>query len=302
MQIVYTFQKYYTSSMSSPTSSITPLDPAIIREAAARALGEDKGPADITSLATIPAEARSRARILTRQPCVLAGLPVAEAVFLEEDSSIALHALAHDGDSLAPNDTVLEISGPARGILTAERTALNFLQQLSAVATRTRQFVNAVAGTKAKILDTRKTVPGLRALQKYAVRCGGGYNHRMGLYDQFLLKDNHLALMGAPGNWPAAIAAARAIAPEAKIEIEADTLDQVRVIAPLGIDIILFDNMTLDQMREGVEIVAGRALTEASGNVTLERAAAIAQTGVDFISIGGLTHSIQSIDLSLEVL
>lgn len=282
--------------------SLIPPDRAIIREAAARALGEDRGPADITSLAAVPAEATSRARILTRQECVLAGLPVAEAVFLEEDASLQLTARAADGDRLQPGAVALEISGSARSILTAERTALNFLQQLSAVATHTRQFVDAVAGTKTKILDTRKTIPGLRALQKYAVRCGGGQNHRMGLYDQFLLKDNHLALMGAPGNWGAAIAAARALEPTAKIEVEADTLDQVRAIAPLGVDIILLDNMSLEEMSAAVLIIKGRALSEASGNMSLERARAVAETGVDFISVGALTHSIRSIDLSLEII
>lgn len=278
-----------------------PPEPAILREAAARALGEDRGPADITSLAAVPPAAQARARILTRQACVLAGLPVAEAVFREEDISLVLTPRAQDGDSLKPNNVVLEISGPARSLLTAERPALNFLQQLSAVATHTRQFVEAVAGTKTKILDTRKTVPGLRALQKYAVRCGGGHNHRMGLYDQFLFKDNHLALMGEAGNWAAIVAAARALEPSAKIEIEADTLDQVRAIAPLGIDIILLDNMSLDQMREAVQIVAGRALCEASGSMTLDRARAVAETGVDFISVGALTHSLQSIDFTLEI-
>lgn len=275
-------------------------DSAIIREAVSRALGEDRGPADITSLAVVPADAQRDARIITRQPCVLAGLPVAEAVFIEEDATLILTRRAQDGDQLKPGDVVIEISGSARSILTAERTALNFLQQLSAVATHTRQFVDAVAGTKAKILDTRKTIPGLRALQKYAVLCGGGQNHRMGLYDQFLLKDNHLVLMGAPGNWPKAIAAARALEPAAKLEVEADTLDQVRALAPLGVDIILLDNMSLDEMRSAVEIIAGRALSEASGNMSLDRVRAVAETGVDFISVGALTHSIQSIDLSME--
>jgi nicotinate-nucleotide pyrophosphorylase (carboxylating) len=285
--------------MSTP---VIPPEPAIIHEAVSRAIGEDRGPADITSLAAVPAEAQSRALIFTRQPCVLAGLPIAEAVFRELEPAIQLTAHAQDGDSLKPDDTILEISGSARSILTAERTALNFLQQLSAVATHTRQFVDAVAGTKTKILDTRKTVPGLRVLQKYAVRCGGGTNHRMGLYDQFLIKDNHLALMGAPGNWSVAIHAARQLEPAAKIEVEADTLDQVRAIAPLGVDIILLDNMSLEQMREAVQIIAGRAKSEASGNMSLERARAVAETGVDFISVGALTHSIRSIDLSLEML
>lgn len=281
--------------------SLTPPDRAIIREAATRALGEDRGPADITSMAAVPADAIARARIVTRQDFVLAGLPVAEAVFQEEDNSLQVKLRAADGDRLAKGAVVMEISGAARSILTAERTALNFLQQLSAVATHTRQFVDAVAGTKCKILDTRKTIPGLRALQKYAVRCGGGQNHRMGLYDQFLLKDNHLALMGAPGNWNVAIAAARALEPSAKIEVEADTLDQVRAIAPLGVDIILLDNMSLEEMSAAVQIINGRALSEASGNMSLERARAVAETGVDFISVGALTHSIRSIDLSLEM-
>ena len=178
---------------------ITPLNSAIIREAASRALGEDRGPADITTRACVKQEVQAKARIFTKEACVLAGLPVAEQVFREEDITLILTPKTQDGASLKPGDTVLEISGSAAAILTGERCALNFIQQLSGVASQTRFFVDAVAGTKTQILDTHKTIPGLRALQKYAVRCGGGTNHRFGLYDRFLIKDNHIALMG-PGH------------------------------------------------------------------------------------------------------
>ena len=232
---------------------------------------------------------------------MLAGMPVAEQVFREQDISLKLTARAEDGASLKPGDTVLEITGSAASILTAERCALNFLQQLSAVATQTRRFVEAVAGTKAKILDTRKTAPGLRAVQKYAVRCGGGANHRFGLYDRFLIKDNHLALMGTGRRLAEAILAARLLDPDAVLEVEVDHLGQIPEIVALGVDVILLDNMSLDEMRACVELIAGRAATEASGNMTLERVPDVARTGVDFISVGALTHSIRAIDFSLEV-
>src|SRR5271170_2479790 len=218
---------------------IQPPIPAIIREAAARALGEDRGPADITTLACIKFEAKAAARIFAKEACVLAGMPVAEQVFREQDATLVLTAHAADGMSLQPGDTVLEIRGSAASILTAERCALNFLQQLSGVATQTRRFVDAVAGTRCKILDTRKTVPGLRALQKYAVRCGGGFNHRFGLYDRFLIKDNHLALMTDGHGLAEAIRAARALDPEATLEVEVDRLDQIPEILALGVDMLL---------------------------------------------------------------
>ncbi len=280
---------------------ITPLPAPIIREAAARALGEDRGPVDITTLACVLPEAKASARIFAKEACVLAGLPVVEQVFREQDISLILTPRAQDGDALKPGDTALEISGPAGSILTGERCALNFIQQLSGVATETRRYVDAVAGTKVKILDTRKTVPGLRALQKYAVRCGGGTNHRIGLYDQFLIKDNHLALMGKGRTLADAVKAARSLEPDATLEVEADRLDQVREIAALGVDIILLDNMSLDEMKDCVAVVAGRAKTEASGSMSLERVRAVAETGVDFISVGALTHSVQAIDFSLEM-
>jgi nicotinate-nucleotide pyrophosphorylase (carboxylating) len=280
---------------------IPPPDPAIIREAAARALGEDRGPADITTLACVKFETRSAARIFAKEACVLAGMPVAEQVFREQDIALVLTARARDGTSLQPGDTVLEIRGSAASILTAERCALNFLQQLSGVATQTRRFVEAVAGTKTKILDTRKTVPGLRALQKYAVRCGGGVNHRFGLYDRFLIKDNHLALMGTGKRLAEAIRAARALDPEAVLEVEVDRLDQIPEIIALGVDVLLLDNMPLDEMRACVSLIAGRATTEASGDMTLERVPEVARTGVDFISVGALTHTVRAIDFSLEM-
>ena len=280
---------------------IAPLDPAVIREAAARALGEDRGPADITTLVCIKVGTQAAARIFAKESCVLAGMPVADQVFREEDATLVLTARAADGTVLQPGDTVLEIRGPAASILTAERCALNFLQHLSGVATQTRRFVEAVAGTKARILDTRKTLPGLRAVQKYAVRCGGGVNHRFGLYDRFLIKDNHLALMGTGRRLAEAILAARLLDPDAVLEVEVDHLGQIPEIVALGVDVILLDNMSLDEMRACVELIAGRAATEASGNMTLERVPDVARTGVDFISVGALTHSIRAIDFSLEV-
>jgi nicotinate-nucleotide pyrophosphorylase (carboxylating) len=280
---------------------IQPLPPAIIREAASRALGEDRGPADITTLACVKFETMGYARIFAKEACVLAGLPVAEQVFREQDPSLVLTTLVQDGVSLKPAQTVLEIRGSAASILTAERCALNFLQQLSGVATQTRRFVDAVAGTKTRILDTRKTFPGLRALQKYAVRCGGGVNHRFGLYDRFLIKDNHLALMGTGSRLAEAVKAARSLDPDAILEVEVDRLDQVADVLALGVDALLLDNMSLEEMRACVALIAGKATSEASGNMTLARVPEVAATGVDFISVGSITHSLQSIDFSLEI-
>jgi nicotinate-nucleotide pyrophosphorylase (carboxylating) len=281
---------------------IEPPAPAIIREAAVRALGEDRGPADITTMACVRADITASARIFAKEACVLAGMPVAELVFREQDPGLVLKARAEDGAALKSGDTVLEIHGSAASILTGERCALNFLQQLSGVATQTRRFVDAVSGTKTKILDTRKTTPGLRALQKYAVRCGGGVNHRFGLYDRFLIKDNHLALMGAGNRLADAIAAARRLDADAVLELEVDRLDQIPEVLEQKVDVILLDNMALDELRACVDLIGGRAATEASGNMTLERVGEVARTGVDFISVGALTHSVRAIDFSLEML
>ncbi len=280
---------------------MTPLEAPIIREAAARALGEDRGPADITTLACVKFETLGTARIFAKEACVLAGLPVAEQVFREVDPALEIIERAADGDALKPGDTVLEIAGSAASILTGERCSLNFIQQLSGVAAQTRRFVDAVSGTKAKILDTRKTVPGLRALQKYAVRCGGGVNHRFGLYDRFLVKDNHLALMSSDSRLTEAVRAARALDSNALLEVEVDRRDQIPAVLALGVDMLLLDNMSLEELRACVELVAGRVPTEASGNMSLERVADVARTGVDFISVGALTHSVRAIDFSLEI-
>jgi nicotinate-nucleotide pyrophosphorylase (carboxylating) len=246
-------------------------------------------------------DTQAAACIFAKEACTHAGMPVAEQVFREQDPELFLTATAQDGASLAAGDTVLEIRGSAASILTAERCALNFLQQLSGVATQTRRFVDAVAGTKCKILDTRKTIPGLRALQKYAVRCGGGVNHRFGLYDRFLIKDNHLALMAEGNRLAEAVRAARALDPEATLEVEVDRLDQIPEILALSIDMLLLDNMSLDELRAAVALIAGRVPTEASGNMTLTRVNEVAGTGVDYISVGALTHTLRSVDFSLEI-
>lgn len=281
--------------------NLEPPSDAILREAAVRALGEDRGPMDVTSCATIPDNLIASAEIVSKEPGVLAGLPVAERVFREEDSALELEAVRTDGSRFAAGEVVLRIRGRARSILTAERSALNFLQRLSAIATETARYVDAVAGTSTRILDTRKTTPGLRHLEKYAVRCGGGENHRFGLYDRFLIKDNHLALMGGADPIARALRQARAMAPDLLLEVEADTLEQVTLLASLGVDLILLDNMTNEQMTEAVRIIAGRAQTEASGNMNLARVPSVAACGVNYISVGALTHSVRALDFSLEL-
>ncbi len=290
-----------------------PPPPEVLRDAAHRALAEDVGPGDITTAVFIPEGARAKARIFCKETCALAGLPVAEQVFIEVDRSLVLAENTIDGACLEKGAAVLLVEGSLRSILTAERAALNYLQHLSGIATVTRRFADATVGTKARILDTRKTTPGLRVLEKYAVACGGGLNHRIGLYDQFLVKDNHLAWWSGNegGNQEGkalpkeklaeAVARARAHA-LVLLEFEADTLDQVALLADLGIDRILLDNMDEETMTKAVALVAGRCELEASGNMTLARIPAVARTGVDYISVGALTHSAPAIDFSLEVL
>jgi nicotinate-nucleotide pyrophosphorylase (carboxylating) len=270
------------------------------------ALVEDIGSGDLTSRYFVPAELRGSARIFAKEPAVAAGVETAAEVFQRVDPSLAIRIVTASGERVAAGQSVLEISGPLRSILSAERVALNFLQRLSAVATLTRRFVDAIAGGSAVILDTRKTTPGLRLLEKAAVRAGGGHNHRFGLYDMVMVKDNHLAAAGPAGYVDALrsqVAVLRRDHPHIRVEVEADTLEQVRAFLAIpGIDIILLDNMTPAQMREAVRL---RGLSpvklEASGNVTLATVREIALTGVDFISSGALTHSAGSIDFSLEL-
>ena len=272
----------------------------LIAEAVRAALKEDLGRAgDITSAATIPAEAVATADLVARKPGVLAGLDVAAAAFRAVDPAIRFEAQAADGDTLEAGAVVARVAGPARAVLSAERVALNYLCHLSGIATATAAFVDKARHTRARICDTRKTTPGLRAFEKYAVRCGGGMNHRFGLDDAILIKDNHIAVAGGV---IAAIRAARAAAGHlVKVEIEIDTLDQLAEAMVEGPDAVLLDNMAPDEMREAVKLVAGRAVTEASGNVTLETVAAIAETGVDMISSGWITHSAPILDLALDV-
>ncbi len=266
------------------------------------ALAEDTGAGDITALSFVPEAKQARGTILAKETGVVAGIGVAREVFQTLDPSIKSEALKQDGDPVRRGDAVLALEGPARSLLTGERTALNFLQRLSGIATETRRYVDAVAGTKTKILDTRKTIPGWRWLEKGAVRAGGGTNHRAGLYDMVMVKDNHLQAAGDLAELQAGIDRAHALQPGVRIEIEADRPDQARDFLTLrGVDVILLDNMSLEEMRECVALAAGSGvLLEASGNVTLARLPEIAATGVDFISSGALTHSVKALDLSLD--
>jgi nicotinate-nucleotide pyrophosphorylase (carboxylating) len=264
-----------------------------------RALAEDIGPGDVTSQWILPPEMRVRGRFLAKAQGVVAGLEVVRQVFRQVDERITFQALMRDGDTIAEGDIVATVEGPAVGILTAERTALNFLQRMSGIATLTRRCVEAVAGTKAVILDTRKTAPGLRPLDKWAVRLGGGQNHRLGLYDMVLIKDNHIAAAG--GITRAVERVRQRNQPGLPVEVEVKSLAELEEALALKVDRIMLDNMGLDEMRRAVETTAGRVPLEASGNVTLENAAAIAATGVDYISVGALTHSVKALDISLEV-
>jgi nicotinate-nucleotide pyrophosphorylase (carboxylating) len=273
------------------------------RETIARALAEDLGPGDITSECFIPAEHRSTARIIAKENAILAGTEVAPEVFRQVDPAIEIEIRKNDSEAIAPGDLILTATGPTRALLSAERTALNFLQRLSGIATLTRRFVDAVAGTNAVILDTRKTTPGLREFERLAVRAGGGVNHRFGLFDRVLAKDNHLVITADAAGLQRAIDEAKKRAPDILVEIEADTLDQVRLLCDLrGIDIILLDNMTNDQLRQAVGIRGDKKiLLEASGGVNLDTVAAIAATGIDQISVGALTHSARAVDLSMDI-
>jgi len=274
-----------------------------IGRAVRAALAEDIGSGDVTTLATVPPQAVVTAMMVAREPLVLAGLPLAEAAFLQLCPKAGLHRAAADGDRVPAGGVLLKIlQTPAQPVLSAERVALNFVQRLSGVATLTAQYVEAVSRTQARILDTRKTTPGWRRLEKYAVQCGGGLNHRFGLFDRILIKDNHLAALRQepPNPIQAAVRRARAAFPRLPVEVEADTLEQVEEALRAGADIILFDNMALELLRAAVRLVHGRAKTEASGGVNLSTVGAIAETGVDFISVGALTHSARAVDIGLD--
>jgi nicotinate-nucleotide pyrophosphorylase (carboxylating) len=264
------------------------------------ALREDIGSGDVTAL-LVPATQRVHGRLITREAAVLCGRPWVEATFRQLDPAITLSWHAADGDRISADSVIFEIAGPARAILTGERTALNFLQLLSATATVARRFADAVAGTGCRILDTRKTLPGLRTAQKYAVRCGGAQNHRIGLYDMALIKENHIA---AAGSLPGAITAARRVAPNLPVEVEVESLEELKEALAARPDIILLDELSLGDMVKAVEINRAHqhpAKLEASGSVSLETVRGIAETGVDFISVGGLTKHVRAIDLSMRL-
>ena len=277
------------------------VSPLEIEDAVTRALAEDLGRAgDVTSIATVPEDTRAHAVMAARKPGVVAGLPLVEAAFRRLSPDIAIEPYSRDGTAISAGAKLMTIAGNARAILAAERTALNFIGHLSGIATATAAFVQKIAHTKARIICTRKTAPGLRALEKYAVRCGGGFNHRFGLDDAVLIKDNHIAVAG--GIRAVLTRAKAAIGHLVKIEIEVDSLDQLKEVLHAGLaDVVLIDNFELDAMRQAVALVAGRLVIEASGGITLVSAAAIAETGVDYLSSGSLTHSVQNLDIGLDI-
>jgi nicotinate-nucleotide pyrophosphorylase (carboxylating) len=276
-------------------------DPAAIDRIVGAALEEDIGTGDLTAQ-LVPADAQAQATIITREHAVICGAPWVDAVFRKIDASVTVDWKVRDGERVRPNQPLFGLRGPARALLTGERTALNFLQTLSATATITRQFVDAVAGTRCRILDTRKTLPGLRLAQKYAVICGGGLNHRIGLFDAILVKENHIA---AAGSIAAAVAAARALNSTVLLEVEVETFDELNQALDARVDRIMLDNFTLPDMKRAVQIARQhdhKAVSlEASGNVDASTVRAIADTGIDFISIGGLTKHVRAVDLSMRI-
>lgn len=280
----------------------TTLNPEEILRAVRAALAEDVGSGDVTTLATVPENSTCRAVMRARESLVVAGIAFAETAFRELSSEIKTSISIADGAKAGSGDVLLTVTGSTRAILSAERVALNYVQRLSGVATAAAQYVEAIRGTQAHILDTRKTTPGWRTFEKYAVACGGARNHRIGLFDMVLIKDNHLAALRdvKPNAVAAAVQRARAKFPQLKVEVEADTLEQVAQAAESGADFILLDNMTPEQLRASVQLVAGRAKTEASGGVNLKTVRAIAESGVDFISVGAITHSARAVDIGLD--
>ncbi len=274
----------------------------IVKEIIKKALEEDLGNGDITTEATIPNDKSATGEFLVKGDGVITGLTVAAEVFKQVDKEVKFELLFTDGDQAKKGDIVARVSGKARSLLVAERTALNFLQRMSGIATATRECVDAIAHTKAKILDTRKTAPGLRLLDKMAVRIGGGENHRMGLFDMFLVKENHIAVAGSIAKAVAAcLAYKKANNLDAKIEVETENLDQVEEAVASGVDWVMFDNFNVSEMKKAVELVHGRVKTEASGGMHVQNVKDIAETGVDYISVGALTHSVKALDISFDI-
>jgi nicotinate-nucleotide pyrophosphorylase (carboxylating) len=277
--------------------TLHPLDPVLYRDIVRRALAEDLGPGDVTTDATVPGDQRARGTFLVKGDCVLAGLEVAVETFRQIEPRIEARFSKRDGDRCAPGEEIGQVAGLARTLLVGERTALNFLQRLSGIATQARAFVDAAAG-RITVLDTRKTTPTLRILEKYAVVAGGGANHRSGLFDAILIKDNHVRLAGGVS---AAVHLARIHRPDLQVEVEAQTLAEVNEALAAGADIVLLDNMSIEEIRAAVGLARGRAKTEISGGVTLERIPELAATGADFVSAGALTHSAPAVDISFEI-
>ncbi len=283
--------------MNHPFGNVTlPPDANDIRAAVQRALIEDVGGGDLTA-ALIPAAAMARATVISREEAVICGTAWFDEVFRQIDPAIEIAWRVRDGGRVHPSEVVCGLHGRARALLTGERTALNFLQTLSGTASRAHRYAESVAGTKARVLDTRKTIPGLRAAQKYAVRCGGGYNHRMGLYDAVLIKENHIA---AAGSIALAVTAARHLCPGKAVEVEVENLDELAQALAAKVEIVLLDNFALEELTRAVKLNQGRAKLEASGGVNLSTIRAIADTGVDYISVGGITKDLQAVDLSMR--
>jgi nicotinate-nucleotide pyrophosphorylase (carboxylating) len=283
-------------NMEHKKPAVPDLPPDII-QSIRLALAEDIGSGDVTTNSIVPLDARMKGKIIAKQSGIVAGLDIASSVFRILDQSIEFEYLVQDGTSVAEQTILAQADGPARTLLTGERVALNFLGRMSGIATLTRQFVDRIKGTKAVILDTRKTAPGLRATDKMAVRLGGGQNHRIGLYDMILIKDNHIDFAGSLED---SVIKARAVNSGLNIEVETRTLEDVRAALDLGVDWIMLDNMSCEMMHRAVVMNAGRARLEASGNITLDNVRQVAETGVDFISIGALTHSVKVFDVSLD--
>ena len=280
---------------------VTDLADISIKQHVMAALSEDIGHGDATTEALIASDSSGRAQIIARETLTIAGIAVAKAVFVELDNEASIDAHFEDGEEIQPGECILTVSAQLRSLLTGERTALNYLQRLSGIATQSAHYAKAVSGTGVLILDTRKTTPGWRLLEKYAVQCGGARNHRRGLDDMILIKDNHLAALSGECAIAEAIRQARQISPDLKIEVEAETLDQAQQATEAGADIVLLDNMTIEELRAAVKLIDSRAQTEASGGITLENIREVAETGVNYISAGALTHSAKAVDISMKI-